>query len=161
MSQPLTIYKLSSHPDFMKRLSLQVENIAKTTASLTSTLMLIASGRMARVEVSSISRKIDEVKHLTEILPVISKWIEGSIKELSMKTSLGKDQVRPGDIQIVTEFKRSMDAVSTNFAELYPIAKSIIQNSNPQSRLNTSVLNGNANTSSLVHLSGKCLQVTI
>jgi predicted short-subunit dehydrogenase-like oxidoreductase (DUF2520 family) len=148
-------------PDFMKRLSLQVENIAKTTASLTSTLMLIASGRMARVEVSSISRKIDEVKHLTEILPVISKWIEGSIKELSMKTSLGKDQVKPGDIQIVTELKRSMDAVSSNFAELYPIAKSIIQNSNPQSRLNTSVLNGNANTSSLVHLSGKCLQVTI
>ena len=149
----------------MKRLSMQLENVSKMTTSLTSTLMLIASGRMSRVDVPLLSRKIEEVNHLSEILPILSKWIECSLKELSVKTSLGKDLVTVDEIDTMTKLKKAIDTLLLCFIDLYPVAKIIIQNNNTktsQNRTNNSVLNGgNANLSSLVILAGKCLQVKI
>lgn len=143
--------------DFMKRLSLQVDNVAKTTASLSSTLMLVASGRMGRVDTASISRKIEEVKLLNEVLPFISKWIDGAVKELSVKDSYGKDLVSPEEIEVISEFKRAMDILHSNFAELAPIAKTLLQE--PSSKSRSLLTNGNVNISATVLLAGKCLQV--
>lgn len=143
--------------DFMKRLSLQVESVAKTTASLSSTLMLVATGRMGRVDAASISRKIEEVKQLNEVFPFISKWIDGAVKELSVKDSYGKDVVKPEEIKIITEFQKAMDAQYQCLAELTPIAKSLLQE--PSSKSRSLLTGGNLNISALVLLSGKCLQV--
>ena len=143
--------------DFMKRLSLQVENVAKTTASLSSTLMLVASGRMGRVDAASISRKIEEVKQLNEVLPFISKWIDGAVKELSVKDSYGKDLVSPEEIEVMSEFKKAMDILHSTYSELAPIAKSLLHE--PSSKSRSLLTNGNLNISALVLLAGKCLQV--
>ena len=144
----------------MKRLSIQLENVAKMTTSLTSTLMHLASGRLARVDVHMISHKIEEVKHLTSVLPVLSKWIEGAVKELSLKDSYGNNLVKPEEVEIMMDLKKAVDAVSLCFADVYPVAKLFLQNTHPSKKLSNSFLSGGSvNISSLVLLSGKCLQV--
>lgn len=146
----------------MKRLSSQLENVAKMTTSLTSTLMLIASRRVARIDVTSMSRKIEEVHNLSEILPVLSKWIEASLIEYSGKTSSGTDLVTKEEMEVMTELKKAIDILSLNFTDLYPVAKQIIMENTHSShnRPNISVLNtGSANSNSLVMLAGKCLKV--
>ena len=144
----------------MKRLSIQLENAAKMTTSLTSTLMHLASGRLARVDVHMISHKIEEVKHLTSVLPVLSMWIEGAVKELSVKDSYGNNLVKAEEVEVMMDLKRAVDAVSVSFAEVYPIAKLFLQNTHPSKKQSNSFLSGGSvNISSLVLLSGKCLQV--
>ena len=146
----------------MKRLLSQLENVAKMTTSLTSTLMLIGSGRVARMDIPSLSKKIEEVHNLSEILPILSRWIDASLKEYSMKSSNGADLVTKQEAEIMTQLKKAIDVLSLNFTDLYPVAKQIIINCSNSShnRLNISVLNsGSANLSSLVLLAGKCLKV--
>ena len=124
--------------------------------------MLVASGRMTRIDVTSISRKIEEVHNLSEILPVLSDWIAQALKELSVKTSSGADLVKPEDILVLTELKNAIDVLSGNFIDLYPLAKQIILNSNPNNRGalgGTGGSQGGPNLPSLVLLAGKCLQV--
>lgn len=146
--------------DFMKRLSIQLENVAKMTTTLTSTLMHLASGRLARVDVHMISHKIEEVKHLTSVLPVLSKWIEGSVKELSVKDSYGNNLVKPEEVEVMIDLKKAVDAVSVCFSDVYPVAKLFLQNTHPSKKQSNAFLSGGSvNISSLVLLSGKCLQV--
>ena len=144
----------------MKRLSIQLENVAKMTTTLTSTLMHLASGRLARVDVHMISHKIEEVKHLTSVLPELSKWIEGSVKELSVKDSYGNNLVKPEEVVVMMDLKKAVDAVSVCFSDVYPVAKLFLQNTHPSKKQSNSFLSGGSvNISSLVLLSGKCLQV--
>lgn len=146
----------------MKRLSSQLENVSKMTTSLTSTLMLIGSGRVGRMDIPSLSRKIEEVHNLSEILPILSRWIDASLKEYSMKSSSGADLVTKEEAEIMMQLKKAIDVLSLNFTDLYPVAKQIMINcaNSSHNRLNISVLNsGSANSSSLVILAGKCLKV--
>jgi hypothetical protein len=66
--------------DFMRKLSIQLENVSKMTGSLTSTLMLIASGKSKKNDANSILGKLDESYHLITVLPMLSVWLEGALK---------------------------------------------------------------------------------
>ena len=57
--------------DFMRRNLANLENVAKATATVSSTLMLVASGRIPRTDLSSVGRKLDELKHNTGSLRVM------------------------------------------------------------------------------------------
>ena len=51
--------------DFMRRNLANLENVAKASANVSSTLMLVASGRIPRTDLSNVARKLDELKHNT------------------------------------------------------------------------------------------------
>ena len=78
--------------DFMRRLLGQLDSVAKQTATLTSTLMLVATGRIPRADFATIARKLDEVRQHVEGFPYVVAWLTGAAEELAQRP---RDEVPP------------------------------------------------------------------
>lgn len=158
--------------DFMRRLSIQLENFATDSANYTATLMLIISGRIPSVENSTMIDRLREIQVMAEILPRIAFWLERSQGLLANKSDIAVN-----DYAQISSLRRSIETLAKTLHELIPITSSALMSSDNHSTSNRggsffgsnvgSVSGGrpapftdSRTTNAVLHAAGRCLKAS-